>query len=419
MNDFLNKIKNGCILAQEKKGILASLSGAQAILESGWGKSELAEKYNNLFGVKASDDWEGKKVLYPSKEWKNGEFIIVNSYFRVYDSFDDSIVDHANFFTSTDWRKNNYKHVIGEKDYKKACQGLMPPLAQSGYATDPDYSNKLIKIIEEHKLFEWDTKGEINMKINNEFNLGANEGSDVKAQNYFIIIHETANPTATGRNEATYMKRNWRNAYTTDVIGDGGIDYRIGEWGYVSWGALNANPYAPVQIELQHTTDPTLFKKNYEAYIELIRKACDTFNIPKTLDTSGKWTKGVKSHKWCSENFGGDHTDPYSYLAKMGISKTQLEKDIKNGLGGNTVSSKIENKRPRQKIESYWYGKTSDKYNKIIKYLKNEKLNYKEEIGKDGRIKIVVTSFNPQSESKFKLERYLADNDMYFTVTDA
>lgn len=182
------------------------------------------------------------------------------------------------------------------------------------------------------------------MKINNEFNLGANEGSPQKAQNYFIIVHETANSKATGRNEATYMKRNWRNAYTTDIVGDKGVVYRVGEWGYVSWGALNANPYAPVQIELQHSLDKATFQENYKAYIELIRKACDTFGIPKTLDTSGKWTKGVKSHDWVSKNWGGDHTDPYGYLAKMGISKAQFAKDIANGLGGNAVS------KPQEKI---------------------------------------------------------------------
>lgn len=187
------------------------------------------------------------------------------------------------------------------------------------------------------------------MKINNEFILGANEGSPQKAQNYFIIVHETANSSATGRNEATYMKRNWRNAYTTDIIGDRGIDYRVGEWGYVSWGALNANPYAPVQIELQHSLDKATFQENYKAYIELIRKACDTFGIPKTLDTSGKWTKGVKSHDWVSKNWGGDHTDPYGYLAKMGISKAQFAKDIANGLGGNTV-----NKPSYKKNDNYW-----------------------------------------------------------------
>lgn len=182
------------------------------------------------------------------------------------------------------------------------------------------------------------------MKINNEFNLGANEGDSRKAENYFIIVHETANSSATGRNEATFMKRNWQNAYTTDIIGDKGIDYRVGEWGYVSWGALNANPYAPVQIELQHSLDKAIFQENYKAYIELIRKACDTFGIPKTLDSGGQWTKGVKSHDWISRNWGGDHTDPYGYLAKMGISKAQFAKDIANGLGGNTVS------KPQEKI---------------------------------------------------------------------
>lgn len=173
------------------------------------------------------------------------------------------------------------------------------------------------------------------MRINNDFNLGANEGSPKKAENYFIIVHETANSKATGVNEATYMKRNWRDAYTTDIVGDGGIVYRVGEWGYISYGALNANPYAPVQIELQHTLDPKIFVENYKVYIELIRKACDTFGIPKTLDASGKWTKGVKSHKWISENWGGDHTDPYSYLEKMGISKTQFAKDIANGISNS------------------------------------------------------------------------------------
>jgi len=175
--------------------------------------------------------------------------------------------------------------------------------------------------------------------INREFQLAANEGDSRRAQPWYVIAHETANPTATGRNEATYMKRNWRNAYTTDIVGDG-IDYRIGEWGYVSYGALNANPYAPVQIELQHTADPVLFKKNYAVYIELIREACDKYGIPKTLDTGGHGTKGVKSHQWVSNHIGGDHQDPYSYLAQHGISKAQFAKDIANGISGKTPVSK-------------------------------------------------------------------------------
>lgn len=179
--------------------------------------------------------------------------------------------------------------------------------------------------------------------FNREFALAANEGSSQKAQNLYVIVHETANPTATGRNEATYMKRNWRNAYTQFIIGDGGIIYLIGEPGYVAYGALSANPYSPVQIELQHTKDKTMFQKNYAAYIWLIRWACDKYNIPKTLDAGKAGTKGVKSHKWVSDNIEGDHQDPYSYLASMGISRAQFKKDVEKGLGNSSGSSSTGN----------------------------------------------------------------------------
>ena len=172
--------------------------------------------------------------------------------------------------------------------------------------------------------------------VNNEFNLPAGAGDGRIAQNKYIILHETANPRATGRNEATYMRNNWQSAYTTDIIGDGGIDYRVGQWGYVSWGAGNANPYAPVQIELQHTSDPVLFKKNYNAYVELARAAAKAYGIPLTLDEGGAGTPGIKSHLWVTQNIWGDHTDPYGYLAKMGVSKQKLANDLKYGVAGDS-----------------------------------------------------------------------------------
>lgn len=172
--------------------------------------------------------------------------------------------------------------------------------------------------------------------VNNEFNLPAGAGDSRRAQPLYIILHETANPRATGRNEATYMRNNWQNAYTTDIIGDGGIDYRVGQWGYVSWGAGSANPYAPVQIELQHTNDPALFKKNYNAYVELARAAAKAYGIPLTLDEGGAGTPGIKSHLWVTQNIWGDHTDPYGYLAKMGVSKQKLANDLKYGVAGDS-----------------------------------------------------------------------------------
>lgn len=175
-------------------------------------------------------------------------------------------------------------------------------------------------------------------EVNNEFNLSPWEGSGQVAVPNKIILHETANERATGRNEATYMKNNWFNAHATAIVGDGGIVYKIAPEGNISWGAGNANPYAPIQIELQHTHDKELFKKNYKAYIDYTRDMGKKFGIPMTLDQgSSVWEKGVISHKWVSDYVWGDHTDPYGYLAEMGISKAQLAKDLANGLSGESV----------------------------------------------------------------------------------
>lgn len=149
---FLSKIKDGC-LASWEHGILPSVSAAQAILESGWGKSLLAQYPNhNLFGIKASPDWKGKRVVIPTQEYVDGKFITVAATFRKYDSWEESIKDHALFLSENDWRQSHYQNVIGEEDYKKACLALQA----AGYATDPNYGAKLISLIESNHLNTWD-----------------------------------------------------------------------------------------------------------------------------------------------------------------------------------------------------------------------------------------------------------------------
>lgn len=149
---FLDKIKAGCLAGWEH-GILPSVSAAQAVLESGWGQSTLAQYPNhNLFGIKASEDWKGKVVRLPTQEFRQGRMGTEVAAFRKYDSWAESIMDHAVFFSSTDWRRRNYAAVIGEKAYRKACLALQA----AGYATDPNYAEKLIGIIEQHRLNDWD-----------------------------------------------------------------------------------------------------------------------------------------------------------------------------------------------------------------------------------------------------------------------
>ena len=182
---FLSAIKQGA-MDGAKEGILPSITAAQAILESGWGRSELAKvPNNNLFGIKDSEDWHGEIVTVPTQEYLNGDYITVNAAFRKYASWNDSVVDHAKFFTSTEWRKDNYRKVVNETDYRIAAQELK----NAGYATDPTYPGKLIRLIEAYKLYEWDAM------CNNSISTVENEG--VESQ------YPKADLAITGLNNAT------------------------------------------------------------------------------------------------------------------------------------------------------------------------------------------------------------------------
>ena len=154
--EYLNSIKAGAIEGWYKYKINPSLTAAQAALESGWGASKLAQPpYNNNFGIKAGTDWNGKTVSMSTQEWNGSKFITIVDTFRAYNSIGDSVKDHGIFFTSTAWRLNNYRNVVGEGDYKKACY-----VAAAGYATDPAYASKLINIIETYNLQSWDTEAQ-------------------------------------------------------------------------------------------------------------------------------------------------------------------------------------------------------------------------------------------------------------------
>ena len=182
---FLSAIKQGA-MDGAKEGVLPSITAAQAILESGWGSSELAKApNNNLFGIKDSEDWNGESVTVLTQEYVNGGYITVNAAFRKYASWNDSVVDHAKFFTSTEWRKNNYRKVVNETDYRIAAQELK----NAGYATDPGYAGKLISLIEAYKLYEWDEMS------NNSISTVENEG--------VVIDNPKADLASTGLNNAT------------------------------------------------------------------------------------------------------------------------------------------------------------------------------------------------------------------------
>ena len=151
-NEFIEIVAEGAQEGWKTHGVLASVAIAQAILESAWGNSELAKNANNLFGIKG--DHKGYAYFKDSWEVIDGKNKTVRSAFKWYKNVNESIEDHSKFFTSSDWRKDNYRDVIGETDYKKSAKALK----NSGYATDPDYAKKLILIIESNELYKFDEK---------------------------------------------------------------------------------------------------------------------------------------------------------------------------------------------------------------------------------------------------------------------
>ena len=96
---FLNTIYPGAIQTFRFSGILPSITASQAILESDWGRSSLAQECHNLFGIKADPGWKGEKKAYITNEYdKEGNLYTVTAFFRKYDSYTDSLKDHGKFF---------------------------------------------------------------------------------------------------------------------------------------------------------------------------------------------------------------------------------------------------------------------------------------------------------------------------------
>ena len=148
--EFLTIIKPMVIKDMQKNKILASLTAAQALIESNKGNSGLTQKANNLFGIKG--DYNGQYVTMPTTEYYNGIKTTIQAKFRKYPSWQESIDDHSGLF----WRSSRYANLRGCTDYKQACVNVQ----RDGYATSPTYAQTLFKTIETYKLWAWDMEAQ-------------------------------------------------------------------------------------------------------------------------------------------------------------------------------------------------------------------------------------------------------------------
>lgn len=145
---FVEKVWPQAVEASRATGIPARFLVAQAALETGWGKFELKNAdgtpSHNLFNIKAGRSWSGDTVSTATTEYVNGAATRENARFRAYGSYADSFRDYANLI------RNNprYAAVVGQSDATAFARGLQA----AGYATDPQYAEKLARIINGNTL---------------------------------------------------------------------------------------------------------------------------------------------------------------------------------------------------------------------------------------------------------------------------
>ena len=153
---------------QKQSGILASVSMAQFILESGYGKSELPQNANNCFGMKSSlsgnswagSAWDGHSVytMQTGEQNTDGSYVTVTADFRKYGSIEDSIADHSAYLLGAmNGSKKRYEGLAGCTDYKKAVQIIK----DGGYATSLDYMQNLCRVIEQWNLTQFDVAASV------------------------------------------------------------------------------------------------------------------------------------------------------------------------------------------------------------------------------------------------------------------
>jgi flagellum-specific peptidoglycan hydrolase FlgJ len=142
ISEYIDTFSEVAQLEMKAYGIPASITLAQGLLESGYGKGELALKTNNHFGIKCHKGWQGDYDFHDDDE--KGEC------FRKYNHPMYSFRDHSLFLTT----RGRYSFLFDYKptDYKSWARGLK----KAGYATDKKYPQKLIYLIEKHQLYKYD-----------------------------------------------------------------------------------------------------------------------------------------------------------------------------------------------------------------------------------------------------------------------
>lgn len=145
---FTTEMINGAIATEQQTGVPASITLGQLVLESGYKSpsnlSSLAKNYNNYFGVTAGSSWQGDTIVMSNSKGQDTQT------YRVYSSVTEGFLDHAKVLQADRYQKQ-FQNANSFEDYAYGLQ-------KGGYATDPNYATKLINVIKNNDLTQYDGK---------------------------------------------------------------------------------------------------------------------------------------------------------------------------------------------------------------------------------------------------------------------
>jgi flagellum-specific peptidoglycan hydrolase FlgJ len=144
---FISLVAPGAVAAQQRFGVPASVTIAQAIEESAWGQSSLAARHHNLFGIKGTGP--AGSVTLPTQEYENGSWVTIDAQFAVYRNDAESIAGHAELLATSGY----YARAMADRAYPDAFANNLTGV----YATDPDYGTNLIALMKLYNLYQYDT----------------------------------------------------------------------------------------------------------------------------------------------------------------------------------------------------------------------------------------------------------------------
>lgn len=144
---FLNRISRAVKKLSEQRVCNPRVLVAQAILESGWGQSELAKKHHNYFGIKAGSQWRKKVAEYKTREVIDGNETIETANFRAYESDEEGLADYLDFIENSEYFADALNYPDNDSAYLDVLVG-----GEVKYATDPNYKKLILTIIKTHLL---------------------------------------------------------------------------------------------------------------------------------------------------------------------------------------------------------------------------------------------------------------------------